>query len=162
MTRASVRWPPDVRPEVAPVHSHTARDVAAAAEVVWAWLVRAARWPEWYPSCRGFRFVGSRGPDLALGATVSWANMGIRFTCTVEEFEPPARLAWRGHAVGGLGYHAWVLTPTASGCRVDQEETQFGMLPSLFRAVVRPILRREHELWLDGLARVVGAGAPLR
>ena len=50
------RWPAESRPEGAPVYTWNAIDVAAPPERVWAWLVRATRWPEYYDNASNIRF----------------------------------------------------------------------------------------------------------
>ena len=59
-----------------------------------------------------------------------------------------ARLAASGSVSGG------------AGCRVITEETQRGFLPSLGRLYIRGALHRNHQAWLEGLARMAATGVP--
>jgi hypothetical protein len=155
----AIRWPADFRPDIAPVHSHNVLEIDAPAAVVWAWLVRAQRWPEWYRNCRSLRMEDGSA-ELTLGTHFIWTTLGVRVDTTVEEFEPPLRLAWRGHTVGGRGYHAWLLEPRGEGCRVTTDECQRGLLPWLARALLRRALIRAHDAWLADLARIARTGPP--
>jgi hypothetical protein len=84
----------------------------------------------------------------------------VRVETTVTECMAPERLAWRGKTFGGTGYHGWVIQRTAGGCRVITEETQRGIVPSLGRWFLRRGLLRQHQKWLEGLARVAARGVP--
>ncbi len=161
MTEPSVtRWPADSRPEGAPVYTWNAIDVAAPPAPVWAWLVRAPRWPEYYDNASNVRFVAGGGPDLTLGSRFTWTTFNVTVDTTVTECVAPERLAWRAKTFGGGGYHGWVIQPTASGCRVITEETQRGLVPSLGRWFLRRGLLTQHQRWLEGLARVAPGGMP--
>lgn len=100
-------------------------------------------------------------PALALGTRFRWTVLGVPVETIVEECEPPHRLAWSGTGLGAAAYHSWDLEPTPSGCRVITEETQRGMLPSLLRFVLRPLLSFTQERWLADLAKAAaGGGTP--
>lgn len=159
MSRASlVHWPPEHRPEGAPVFAVNEIPVAAPPARVWAWLVRPLTWPTYYRNAWNVRFEDGGGPELVLGSRFAWTTFYVRVTTTVVELEPHRRLAWSGRAPGGVGYHGWVIEPTADGCRVVTEETQRGLVPSLGRVVLRHGLEREHQRWLVGLARMAESG----
>lgn len=161
MTPPSVaRWPAAHRPEGAAVYGYNALSIAAPAERVWAWLIRAAAWPTYYANAWNIRFENAPGPNLALGTRFTWTTFYVRVDTTVVEFEPSSRLAWEGRTPGGVGYHAWVIEPTPSGCHVVTEETQRGIVPSLGRRLLRPGLLWQHQRWLEGLARRAVAGLP--
>jgi hypothetical protein len=154
------RWPADMRPEDVPVWGYNAIDTASDPRHVWAWLIRAARWPEWYPHCRHLVFDTTVGPDLAPGVRFSWNTLGVRVHTVVEEWRPYERLAWRGAVPGGVGYHAWVIEPRAGGCRIITEETQRGVVPSMGRWYIRRALRNAHDIWLARLADRARNGPP--
>jgi uncharacterized protein YndB with AHSA1/START domain len=160
MNECDIRWPPDLLPAESPVHTRNELRIRADPSVVWAWLVRAQEWPRWYSNCKDVRFQFKPGPDLAMGTRFSWTTFGVRVDTTVQEFVAPRRLAWRGSGLGACGYHAWVLEPLDGGCHVITEETQAGLVPSLARAFLRRGLLREHQSWLEGLARVARGGLP--
>ena len=82
----------------------------------------------------------------------SWKTMGLRINCNVREFEPESRLAWDAKGVGTWAYHAWLITPTATGCHVLTEETQHGWLCRLGQLMMPGSLHiKWHQVWLEKL-----------
>lgn len=160
MSKSVVRFPPELAPDICPVYSYNEISTSATAESLWAWLVRAASWPSWYRHCKRLKFESSPGPDLELGTRFSWTTLGVPVVTTVEELEPPHRLAWRGGGVGSIGYHGWVIEPRQGGCLVVTEESQRGLVVSLGRVFLRRALLRVHQQWLEGLAAKAQAGPP--
>jgi len=157
---AALGWPAGLHPDEAPVYTRNALDISAPPGIVWTWLVRAARWPEWYGNCKNLKFVSEPGPDLKPGTVFEWTTFGVRVRTRVEEFEPPSRLAWLGTGPGARGYHGWLIERTGEGCRVVTEETQRGIVPSLGRWFLQRALLRQHQIWLEGLARLARSGPP--
>lgn len=155
----TARWPDEARPEVSPVYSRAEVAVAAPTATVFAWLTHAERWPEWYSQCSSVRIVAGPAPVLAIGTLFRWTVLNVPVTTKVEECEPPFRLAWSGTGLGAAAYHSWDLEPTPHGCRVVTEETQRGMVPSLARVVLRPLLRFTQDRWLAALAAVAASGS---
>jgi len=153
-TPLAVRWPDEARPEVSPVYGRTEIEIAAPPDVVWRHLVRAEAWPEWFADCGSVRIEAGPRPDLAVGTRFRWTVMRVPVVTTVEECEPPLRLAWSGSGLGARAYHGWILAPTATGTRVITEETQRGVGPSLLRWLLRPLLAYSQRRWLADLARV--------
>ncbi len=157
---SSVLWPEDSRPDGAVIHVVNVVDAEVTPEAVWPWLVRAARWSEWYANCRDLRFEGDAGPDLHLGDAFVWRTFGVRVRTVVTEIVPHERLAWSGRGLGATGYHAWVIERCVAGARITTEETQRGLLPRLGRPLLRRGLLRWHQRWLEGLVRVARLGPP--
>lgn len=155
----SYAWPDHHRPNQCPVSSFNELSIAASADRVWAWLIHAKRWPEFYGNARGVEIDGG-GDQLAAGATFRWTTFHLRVQTTVREFDPCRRLAWWGAGYGSAGYHTWTLEPDGQRCRVVTEETQRGLLPSVGRLYIRGALHRQHQHWLEGLARMAGSGMP--
>ncbi|MFQ5458140.1 MAG: SRPBCC family protein [Myxococcota bacterium] len=153
-------WPAGLRPGETPIYTRNELAIPAAPERVWAWLIRAGSWPAWYANCRNVKFLSKDGPDLGPGTVFAWTTFGVRVKTTVREFTPSARLAWEGGALGGRGYHGWIIEKTGAGCRVITEETQRGLVPSVGRLYLRRELLREHEKWLEGLSRMAQGGLP--
>jgi hypothetical protein len=129
---------------------------------VFAWLVHAERWPEWYGQCSRVRILAGPAPALGVGTRFRWTVLGVPVETVVEECDPPRRLAWSGTGLGAAAYHSWDVVPTPEGCRVVTEETQRGVGPSLLRAVLRPLLRYTQVRWLADLARTAVASPPPR
>lgn len=152
--RLTPRWPDEARPEVSPVYSRRAVEVTTPVATAFAWLTHAERWPEWYSQCGSVTILSGPAPILGMGSHFRWSVLGVAVVTTVEEYDPPHRLAWSGTGLGAAAYHSWDVEPTATGCRVITEETQRGALPSLLRVVLRPLLSFTQERWLADLAKV--------
>ncbi len=150
---SDIRWPPRFAPGTAPVHVVNALDIAAPPAAVWAKLVRATGWPDYYANASKVRIDGG-GEDLTAGATFRWRTFDVDLVTTVEEFVPEQRVAWLARGVGVEAYHAWRLEPTGTGTRVVTEETQYGALARLGALVMPRRMHDWHQTWLEGLARV--------
>jgi uncharacterized protein YndB with AHSA1/START domain len=153
-----IAWPARYAPGNAPVHVRNERTMRVSPEAVWSTLVRAARWPEWYPNASHLRFLRGSPPDLAAGTTFSWKTFGIPIVSTVLEFVPSERIAWDAQGLGVDAYHAWIIHPSAEGCHVLTEETQHGWLARLGNLLFPRRMYRGHELWLDSLERTASGG----
>jgi uncharacterized protein YndB with AHSA1/START domain len=138
-------------PRIAPVAAHNELTIDAMPERIWEILVRAADWPRWYPNSRNVR-IERDGSDLFPGAKFSWITFGICLRSVVQEFSPFARIAWNAKFLGVDAYHAWVIEPTARGCRVITEETQYGWLARTGDWLMPARLSIFHQLWLRRLA----------
>lgn len=156
------RWPEEAHPDRSPVYSRCEVAIAAPPADVFAWLVRAERWPEWYSQCSSVAIVSGPRPDLGIGSHFRWTVLAVPVATTVAECEPPVRLAWHGTGLGAAAYHSWDIEPTPGGCRVITEETQRGVIPSLTRVILRPLLRYTQQSWLAALALVAVTGRPDR
>jgi hypothetical protein len=154
-----VIFPAGKRPEESPIFTHNELFIAAPAGRIWAPLIRAARWPDFYAGAKDVQIEGG-SEDLALGTTFRWKTLGVRVTTVIEEFVPGLRLGWSGRVMGSTAYHGWVITPTPEGCHVVTEETQQGFVPSVGRFFLRKDLLKLHQQWLEGLARVATTEAP--
>lgn len=129
-------------------------------EVAWAWLVRAVRWPEWYPNSANVRLVDASGPDLQAGTVFRWKTFGASLTSEVVEFVPGERLAWNARGVGIWAYHAWLFQEVEGGCRVLTEETQHGWLCRLGNLLFPNRMFKFHQIWLEQLRRKAQEGLP--
>ncbi len=157
--RTVVRWPQGYEPEGAPVHTYDELEVKASPENCWAWLIRAGLWPTWYPRASKVVIDGG-GSDIGLGTVFHWNTLGVRVHTEVTEFEPYRRLGWTGRALGGRGFHGWVLEPRDGGCLIVTEETQRGWSSSMGRWYLRSAIHQAHQVWLRELGRVAATGPP--
>lgn len=164
ITRGStdIEWPADLLPANTPVFAHNELRIDARPEVVWAWLVRAQRWSEYYFNCRGLKFVGGRPEhgELRPDVRFTWWTFGVPVDCTVTEFQANRRLAWRGGGAGASGYHGWLIQPAGDASLVVTEEVQAGLVPRLAAPILNRALAWTHQKWLESLARVATAGPP--
>lgn len=156
---ARIRWDTDER---------TTTDVDEATvvidsdpETIWALITDITRMGEWSPEARGGRwFGGARGP--AAGARFVGFNahgpVWWITRCTVVEFDPPHRFAFRV-AESGMTW-GWRLEPAAGGgTGVTQWREHTASTNFLVRAVQRSgLIGRDRErLMVDGMHRTLGA-----
>jgi hypothetical protein len=148
---SELTWPPGLTPARGRIYTFHELTVDRPAEAVWAQLVDANRWPDWFDNCRDMRIEGN--DRLAAGTVFRWIAFGVRVRCVVDRWEPGRLLAWTGTGFGSRGHHQWLLRPTADGgTHVVSEEVMAGLLPVAVRAWLRPALLRSNKRWLDGLA----------
>lgn len=160
-TRTGIRWPAYYRPGNSPVHVKNERFIHAPPEVVWAWLIRARLWPNWYSNASNLTFLAGGGPDdLALGTCFRWRTFWIMVQSNVLEFEPSARIAWDAKGMGVAAYHGWILTASEGGCRVVTEECQHGWGARLLHFFMPRRMSKKHHAWLAGLAKQAALGLP--
>lgn len=153
------RWPDDLQPARCPVVACNELMIEASPEAVWAHLIAAPAWPEFYANAREVAIEGGASV-LGPGAVFTWKTFGISVRTRVEVFEPGRALAWRGDQRLGHGMHTWAIEPMGARCLVVTEEVQRGFLPSLGRWYIRRGLRTWHQRWLEGLRdRACGTSA---
>ena len=146
-----VRWPPHYAPAVAPVHVRNELEMEAAPDVVWAWLIRAQLWPEWYSNSSDVIFLEGLPPDLMAHTRFTWRTFGVSLESRVREFVPCERIAWDARGLGVDAYHAWVISSTSRGAHVITEETQHGWLARLGHLLMPWRMGKYHQLWLEQL-----------
>lgn len=134
--------------------------MAAEPANVWEWLRRPDLWPRFYGNARFVKHLEGPWPAVEPGSRWRWFTFGVFVSSQIVEFEPTERLAWSARELGARGHHAWVLTPNQGGTLVHTEETQRGWSVGLMKPVMRPLMVRFHQRWLEGLARVAGEGPP--
>jgi uncharacterized protein YndB with AHSA1/START domain len=157
----TVRWPEGFEPACAQVFAHNEIIIPAPVETVWAWLIRAEDWPDWYANARNIHFLSHAAPDLRNRSRFRWKTFGLGITSKVLEFEPYRRLGWDAQGIGVKAWHAWVLTPLgANRTHVLTEETQTGWLARLARSLFPSRLQTQHQIWLEGLSLKAQSGPP--
>ena len=154
-------WPAYYQPSNCPIHVRNEIDIAAPAERVCAWLIRAPLWPSWYVNSANVRLL-DRISDLALGAVFRWKTFGVSIESVVQEWVPNERIAWTGKAFGLDVYHAWLIEKTAAGCHVLTEETQHGFMVRLGKLFMPNRMSTFHQIWLEGLRDNAMKGLPPR
>ena len=155
-----MKWPAGFEPDNSSVYAHNEIAIAAPPERVWRWLIRAAKWPEWYSNSANVEFLSGNPPDLAPNDEFKWKTFGANITSRVITFEPPHELGWDARGVL-RAYHGWIIEPDGQGgCRVVTEECQNGIVPKLAWWYLRPMLERGHQNWVESLKRVAEGGDP--
>jgi uncharacterized protein YndB with AHSA1/START domain len=150
-----IHWPEAYAPEGASFFVHNTIWIDAPPEVVWQTLIQAEMWPAWYEGAENVKLIDGVGkaPTLAPDARFSWNTMGLAFTSTVKEFQPPYRLSWESRKSTIRGYHAWLILPAGRGSRVVTAESQHGFLTYLQAIFVPRKLHRLHDIWLGELKK---------
>jgi uncharacterized protein YndB with AHSA1/START domain len=156
----AVRFPDRSRPENSRFLARNELRIDAPPERVWAWLARPDLWPSYYRNARLVRHLEGPWPEIELGSRWRWLTFGALITSELVECEPHARLAWDASGLGARGHHGWVLEPLDGGTRVVTEETQRGWGIALVKPALRPMMLRQHQRWLEGLARVAAESPP--
>jgi uncharacterized protein YndB with AHSA1/START domain len=155
-----IQWPARYDPASAPVHVRNEIEIPAPPRLVWAWLVRASRWPDWYPNAHDVRINDGADADLSVGARFTWRTFGVSIRSVVLELVPLERIAWNGFGIGVDVYHAWLITPTSSGSHILTEETQHGWAARLGSRLFPDRMSRFHQLWLEQLSVSARRGEP--
>jgi len=157
----SIRWPEEFDLARRPIDVRNELATPVPIDRVWAWLIRAARWPSWYMNSKNVRFLDGQPPDLALGTRFRWWTFDATITSTVREFNPEeGRISWDGNAWGIHVYHAWLIRPTPEGCHLVTEERQHGLLTRLNKIVFPTKMSRYHQIWLERLRDNAASGMP--
>jgi len=146
-----VNWPSGYGPSKSKFFVHNEIAIAAPADTVWRILVQAEAWPDWYEGAYNVSIVNSEKATLESNTVFMWNTMGLDFESIVKEFEAPYRLSWESKKKSIQGYHAWLIIPTSTGCRVITDESQNGWL-TFFEKLFQPKkLKRLHDVWLREL-----------
>ena len=150
-------WPATLSPATSPVYSRVEITVNASPPAVWAVLIRATAWPEWFPRVTRVRLDGG-GDELVAETVFRWRISGQPFRSRVRVFEASSQLAWESRNPLIHTFHSWHLLPAPDGCcRVVDQECQRGALPWAARPILRRALHRVHAEWLDSLAERLAA-----
>jgi uncharacterized damage-inducible protein DinB/uncharacterized protein YndB with AHSA1/START domain len=145
---------------VSDFYVHNEIEINATPEQVWQLLVRAKDWIQWYDGIQNIRFEDSAQEALAKDTKVFWNSMGQSLNNTVVEFKPYQALAWQFNEAKIQGHHAWVIIPTATGCRVITDESQTGRLAKLQKIFLPKKLMKQHDKWLRLLKREAEKSSP--
>jgi hypothetical protein len=156
----AIQWPDESRPEVSQFLAINELQMDVKREDAFAWLCRPDLWSSFYPNARLVKHVAGPWPQIELGSRWRWLTFGALITSELVEFDPGGRLAWSARAPGSRGHHAWVLRRHEGGTFVHTEETQRGWGIAVVKPVLRPVMVRMHQRWLEGLARVAAKGPP--
>ena len=133
----------------APAITRASITIDAPADDVFAILSHVADWPSWQHNVSSVRVAGSVG----LGTTFRWKSGGSRIVSTIELFDPPHAIGWRGRTLGIRAVHVWRFTQRGSATRVETEESFEGWLASALAPLMRRNLRRSVDAAVVDLKR---------
>ena len=151
-----ITWPDRYAPDRVAARVSNEITIQAPPKAVWAQLIRARDWPDWYPNARNVKIEGGDA-SLSPGARFTWRTFGVSVRSTVREFVPEARIAWDGAGFLLDVYHAWLIEARPGGCWVLTEEHQNGLAARAQAALMPNRMYNGHQLWLERLrARAEG------
>ena len=133
----------------APVVTRDEILIDAPIETIWSVQTDVAAWPSWQPDVDG---ATSDGP-LKVGSVFRWQTAGLDITSTVEEVDPPRRIAWGGPAQGIVAVHVWSLEPRDDGVLVRTEESWEGEPVDAQVETLQSALDGSLRAWLGNLKR---------
>ena len=144
---ADIRWPVGFDPVHADLFAHNAVVINAPTKSIWATLIAAAAWPEWYSNASDVVIDDPSG-QLGQDVTFSWTTFGLKIASTVAEFTPYARLAWYGNGAHLRAYHTWLLVPRlGDSTYVVMEEIGMGDGAQHLAHTNPGHMHRGHDLW---------------
>jgi uncharacterized protein YndB with AHSA1/START domain len=153
----AIKWPEDMKPSRSPIHFTNELEVAASPETIWSLLVDPEAWPSFYPNVSEVPVLLDGRQSMILGTRFEASLAGQDVLASVQEFEPVTRIAWGGGPKAhpdSRAYHAWIITPTASGTHLWTEETMQGPLWLELAKPAPDIFWRTHQKLLEDLAKV--------
>ncbi|MDR9827680.1 SRPBCC family protein [Vibrio sp. FNV 38] len=151
-----VHWPDYYHPRNATIHVKNQMVSENHPEIIWRCLVNAACWPGWSRSRTSVQMISGDSDSLSRGSIFLWKAGMLRFRCTVVEFEPNRRIAWKGKLGESEMYHAWLLQETPQGCNVITEATQRGGMTWFTQLYAPRGIQRYHQKWLQCLTEQTG------
>lgn len=158
----TIHWPAEYEPANAKFFVHNEIEIAAQPEVVWNILIQATDWPRWYKGAKNVRPINTQDTLLNASSVFSWETMGLSFVSTIKEFVPNKRLSWESKKKSIQGYHAWLIIPTNTGCKLITDESQHGWL-TFFEKLFQPKkLYKLHNVWLAEIKKKAETATALK
>lgn len=144
-----VMWPEEFNPEKAKWYVYNEIEINAQPEVVWSILIDAEKWHTFYKGVESpVEYLDTTAATLKNGLAFKMHTMGLHLVPVMKEFVPNERMAWEVRRGNLTAYHAWVIVPTATGCRLITPESQNGFLTFLQKVFQPNKLLNLHEHWL--------------
>jgi uncharacterized protein YndB with AHSA1/START domain len=145
-----INWPQGLEPRNVDVFVHNEGWIDAPPDIVWANLIDAVQWPNWYSNSADIRIEGSQS-KLAKGVSFNWTTFGFPIRTTVDVFAPGREIGWDVDNPEFKVHHAWVLVPERGGTHVITEETQKGADAIKFRLEQPNAMYDGHDWWMSAL-----------
>ncbi len=146
-----INWPDYYHPRNAQIHVKNAVPSKVPAERVWACLIKAPCWPTWKNKATSVQLLNGNGLELEKGTVFLWKTKKLQFECTVVEFVPNKKIAWKGKSGGIDMYHAWKLDCQADGCSIITETTQRNGISWFTKFFLPKQINSYHQHWLEEL-----------
>jgi uncharacterized protein YndB with AHSA1/START domain len=122
----------------APVVAESELEIEARPEAVWDVLTNVEEWPTWNPDVKSVSVQGK----LEEGSTFRWKAGPGTIKSTIQQVDPPSRIAWTGTTFGIKAVHVYVLEPRGAKTLVRTTETYDGLVARLFSKQLRKTLDR--------------------
>ncbi|MFN3378109.1 MAG: SRPBCC family protein [Runella zeae] len=148
-----INWPSNYEPSKSKFYVHNEVEINAKPEVVWGFLIDAAKWQSWYKGAKNVSFLNPTDMVLNANSIFKWETMGLKFQSTIKQFEPNRLLAWESEKKSIQGYHVWLIVPTNKGCKVITDESQNGWLTFFEKTFQGKKLKKLHDVWLAELKK---------
>ncbi len=145
-----VLWPEEFNPLKTKWYVYNEIEINAKPEVVWNILIDAKKWHTFYKGVESpVEYLDSTANTLRNGLSFKLHTMGLHLLPTMKEFVTNERMAWEVRRGNLTAYHAWIIVPTANGCRLITPEAQNGFLTFLQKVFLPNKLLNLHEHWLE-------------
>lgn len=148
-----INWPEEYKPENSRFFVENEIFIEAPAQEIWDIIIQAESWPDWYEGALNVEVINSETGILEPNSVFTWKTMGLNFTSTITEFEPPYRLSWESEKRSIKGYHAWLIIPYENGAYLITDESQYGWLTFLEKVFQPNKLHGLHDIWLSEIKR---------
>jgi DinB superfamily len=145
-----VVWPEEFNPSKAKWYVYNEIEINAKPETVWNILIDAKKWHTFYKGVESpVEYLDITAKTLKNNLAFKMHTMGLHLVPIMKEFVPNERMAWEVRRGNLTAYHAWVIVPTANGCRLITPEAQNGFLTFLQKVFQPNKLLNLHEHWLE-------------
>ncbi len=155
-----INWDNEFHPSNVSVYVRNEIKINAAPDLVWAWLIRAKKWPEYYPNSKNVRVLNKDSNKLEMGSSFRWKTFGANLISSVIEYEKNKLIIWNARGFGIWVCHAWLIEKTSEWCFVTTEETQNGLLCILGNLIFPNRMYNFHQVWLEQLKIKAESGFP--
>ena len=150
-TSREIHWPEYYHPKNAQMHLKNETLVPASPACVWACITHAPSWPQFKHAKTTIQILNGDGVELHKGTIFHWRARSLHFECTVVEYIPNQRIAWKGKCGDVDIYHAWVIEPVEEGCLILTESTQRGGMTWLTKYFTGRNINSYQRKWLEQL-----------
>lgn len=163
-------WPAGYDPKTNPVFAHNEIFIRATPAAVFAEILRAQDWGQYYENARDMKLLpdaAGHTPEVLGPATrFTWTSFGTPLESEITEFEKDRTLAWtaRGGTPTIEAYHRWLLIPENGGTRLVTEECNKAPIDPALRWAVNAFIKQSghpealpaaHQHWLEGVKQRV-------